>query len=274
MLGVAMGLGVLIAQHSLRQGAMTATALRDATGLPVFAHLPRSVDRSPRHLCKALNANGDGPLSAAVAGIRASLLTNANGQTPAVILVTSSISGEGKTIHAIALARSLAQSGKSVLYFGADAKAASPVLSGTQTTDLRDLMTADDNFADALVHDPQLRADVLLVSSSDGLAETCLADGFAPLMTDLRKRYDHIIIAARPVLTAPETQILAQHADAIIYAVRWAKTPLSVVNLGLRALEDAHAPAAGLILSKVNMRKLKRWGTTPVVGYCTTLLPA
>jgi Mrp family chromosome partitioning ATPase len=81
----------------------------------------------------------------------------------------------------------------------------------------------------------------------------------------LRKTYDNIIIDGPPVLLSSDARLIASHADAIIYAVRWAKTPLGVVARGLGALAGIGKPATGLVLSRVNMRRMRKLSSDPCV---------
>ncbi len=271
MIGAAIGLVILIAQHGMRKGAFSATALREATGLHVFAQMPRFADRKPQQLLKALKPRQNNGFSEAIQAIRTSLMIASNGQLPAVILSTSSVPGEGNDTVAIALSHSLTRAGKSVLLVRADQHSGRPIRDAK--VGLSDVLNGNAAISDVIFCDPNLATDVLMTYSADGPSDTFLADGFVLLMADLRDRYDHIIVDAPPVLMAPDTQILSQYSDAIIYAVRWAKTPLPAVQLGLRVLEDANAPAAGLILTNVNARKIRKWGGAPFVGYGASSVP-
>jgi Mrp family chromosome partitioning ATPase len=103
---------------------------------------------------------------------------------------------------------------------------------------------------------------------------TDTSDQHAPLMSDqlaqrlemLRQSYDNIIIDGPPVLLAPEARLIASQSDAIIYAVRWSKTHRYVVQRGLEALEDIGHPATGLILSRINLRKMRQLSNDPCLG--------
>ena len=133
---------------------------------------------------------------------------------------------------------------------------------------LEDAISGQILVEDCLIYDQQLQFSVLFGrrDSARNPADILASQGFESLMTALEDRYDHIILDAPAVLSAPDSLILAQHADAIIYAVNWAKTPLSTVNMGLQALEDVGASVAGLILSKMKMRHRGNWQLTPTQG--------
>jgi Mrp family chromosome partitioning ATPase len=97
-----------------------------------------------------------------------------------------------------------------------------------------------------------------------------LTDQVAEVLQTLRQSYDHIIVDGPAVLLAPEARLFARHADAILYSVRWSKTPLQVVIRGLEALEDNGSAATGLVLTKVNLRKMRKLSTDPCIGAIRT----
>ena len=270
MLGALAGLGLVALRHGLRKGIADASTLRQATGLPVLAQVPLQSFMRPQRLVSHLNANATSPLAEAVRAIRTSLFLAGPEQAPKVIMSTSSLPGEGKTTHAIALAHNLASLGKSVILIDCDLrKSAFPrFLLSRPNHGLEDAISGQILVEDCLIYDQQLQFSVLFGrrDSARNPADILASQGFESLMTALEDRYDHIILDAPAVLSAPDSLILAQHADAIIYAVNWAKTPVSTVNMGLQALEDVGASVAGLILSKMKMRHRGNWQLTPTQG--------
>lgn len=276
MIGTVMGLVLVAVSYSLRKGVIDAAELCDATNLPVLAQFPKTALGSASQLWKRLDSDRQSTLSEAVKGLRTSLLIANHGKLPQIILSTASLPDEGKTTHAIALADTLGHVGKSVLLIGADpaGRTLLSVLSARPRLSIKDIILGHASAAEVVIHDRQIRADVLLATQADDQADVLLGEAFGALLDQLRQDYDHIIIDSPPVMTAPETRLLAQHADAVIYAVRWAKTPMALVNRGLQALDDAGAPATGLILSKINPRKLRQVGQGSFVAAHGMSVPA
>ncbi len=268
MVGTITGLMLVAARHGMRQGVLDAVALRDATNTPVLAQFPKAANGRARQLRKHLRSDRQTGLTDAVRNLRTALLLTNHGRLPQIILSTSTLAGEGHSTHAIALAHALGHAGKSVLLIGADPadQTLLSVLSVRPHLNMRDVLAGTASVAAAVIRDKTLCADVLPSTQKDDQADVFLTDAFAAMLERLRQAYDHIIINAPPVNTAPHTLLLAQKADAVIYAVSRARTPLTQVKRGLRALDEADAPVTGLVLSNIHPRKLRQIGNGPIIG--------
>lgn len=263
VVGALLGLTIVTLQHTLRRGVFDAITLRQETGIPVIAQVSRSNADRTRGIRKLLK-RARPVYGKAMQDLRTALAVSAKGQPSKTIMLTSSIQNEGKTGYAIALAQSFGRAGKSVLLLSADSTSALPSALGWQPkVGMHDVLTKNAALSETINRSPRLPADLLHIGQTNAGDSVFLADRFTGFMTDLAARYDHIIIDAPPVMTAPETQLLAQFADSVIYCVAWSKTPLALVHLGLNTLHVADAPATGLILSKVNARKMRRFSTSP-----------
>ncbi|MGJ8586708.1 MAG: GumC family protein [Yoonia sp.] len=268
ILGVVSGIMAVAIRHTTRKGIVDARSLHDVTGLPVLAQFSHRALRRFDKGARALPVPFGSTLSQAGRRLQTSLALIPQGSNAQVILSTSSIAGEGNTHHALLLAQTLGMSGKRVALIGAN----------TPNTVLRSLIGAD-RFKAAQqgwrsgelgTHIANLGADVLVVSDMADQHTPLLSEQLAGRLETLRKTYDHIIIDAPPVLLAPEARLFASNSDAIIYAVRWSKTPRDVVQRGLEALDEIGHPATGLILSRINLRKMRQWSDDP----CLSALPS
>ena len=54
--------------------------------------------------------------------------------------------------------------------------------------------------------------------------------------------------------------MIAQQADAFIYAVRWNATKRRMVQTGLDLLKQVHVRVTGLALTRVDRRRMDRYG--------------
>lgn len=261
VLGTILGIMAVTIRHITRKGFIDARSLRDTTGLPVLAQFPHRALRPFDKGAHALAARPQTGLSQAGRRLHTALALTPQGSTAKVILSTSSTAGEGKTHHALLLARTLGMSGKRVVLVGAD----------TSDPLLRSLLGAGPFHAaqqgwasgEQATHCASLGADVLAIPEMTDHHAPLLSDALTLRLQSLRQRYDHIIIDAPPVLAAPEALLFARQSDAIIYAVRWSKTPRDMVQRGLEALEDIGHPATGLVLSRINLRKMRQWSNDP-----------
>ncbi|MFO8126193.1 GumC family protein [Yoonia sp.] len=264
MLGVALGVMLVSILHQMHKGIVDGSSLRDATGLPVLVQFS---SRALRRLQKGQRTFPLAPgsdLSQALTSMHAAYALMTRGQPAQVLLATSSIQSEGKTQNAILLAHSLAAAGKRVILVGADDNTL--LLRSVIGQNVFELAQESWSSGQCDAQSPTLGAAVLVMPASGEQNEALLLDQFATLLKTLRIAYDHIIIDAPPVLHAPRTRLIARQSDAIIYAVRWSKTPLDVVQRGLAALEDIDRPATGLTLSHINIRKMRKLSDDPCIN--------
>ncbi|EBA12394.1 GumC family protein [Roseobacter sp. CCS2] len=265
LLGIAIGVMVIVVRHNTRKGIIDARDLRDATGLPVLAQFSTGALRTLRKGRQAFARLPKSELSHAAHGLYTALTLTTRATSAQVILSTSSMQSEGKTEHALLLAQAIAHTGKRVLILGADGY--DKQLRTYLASDVLQAAKAGWNNSAENAHIAAFGSDVLMIEDAQG---PLTADNLAARLDILRQRYDHIIIDGPPILHGPLARLLASHVDAIIYAVHWSKTPKELVERGLEALEDIGRPATGLILSKVNLRKMRKLSNDPCVSILQT----
>lgn len=256
LLGALAGIGLIVLRDMLRSGFTDATSLTSATGLPVlseFARLPSKRGGTVAHQ----------GAHRAVRRLHTALLLQNDTPSPQVVLFTASIHGEGKSATALSFVRHLAELGQSVMLIAADPWADSFEKNSQHwgTTSLTAVLGGETSIADARVMDSRLGADVLALDrSQQGVANLYAGPALTELFTRLRDSYDTIVVDAPPVLTVPESLLLARHADAVLYTVHWNKTPRDLVLAGCNALDRANLAITGLVMAQVNARKLRQFG--------------
>ncbi|SEL10292.1 GumC family protein [Pacificibacter marinus] len=165
----------------------------------------------------------------------------------AIIMVTSANSNEGKSSLSLSLARTYANAGKNVLLIDGDLRKPSQhKLLGVQPNEgFLDYLSNPGGDSDIdrsfYITDSKSRAGVILGRGqadvpTDQLLQT---ETFLNLMKSARKNMDIIIIDTPPMLPVVDARYIAQHADAIIMAVRYGMTSQSDVREGFVQLEAA-----------------------------------
>ena len=116
---------------------------------------------------------------------------------------------------------------------------------------------------DVLVNDAETGLKILTRGKS---AYVNPADLFASLrmksiIDDLRKQFDLVILDSPPVMAVSDARILAGLVDKTIFVLNWDSTPKKVVYSALHLLtKDGHANVAGIVLQKVDLQKVGRYG--------------
>jgi protein-tyrosine kinase len=215
-----------------------------ATGC-VTPDAPRSrIAEEFRHLKRTLLANASGKSSVPV--------KNAN-----LVMITSSVPGEGKTFSAVSLAMSLAMEvDRTVLLVDADvARPALPGLLGLpESNGLLDALEQQSmSLNELLIHTNVEKLTILPSGATRPTATELLAsDAMNDLLDELSARYpDRIIIFdSPPLLATTESRALATHMGQIVFVVNAEHTLRSEVKQGLAAIEAC--PIKLLLLNKAN----------------------
>jgi uncharacterized protein involved in exopolysaccharide biosynthesis/Mrp family chromosome partitioning ATPase len=164
-----------------------------------------------------------------------------------VILVTSSMPGEGKTTLALGLAACAAEMGAKVLLLDLNAvtKSASPPAQGPLPREatgweLVDLLARDRSLIEMIPTGFGMQLDYLPVRRGPAgeLSPMLSGDQMSNLLRRQRFSYDLIFIDSASVLEKAEVRLLAGIADQIVFAVRWCKTRRDDARAALALLRD------------------------------------
>lgn len=162
-----------------------------------------------------------------------------------LIMVTSSLPGEGKTFTAVNLAMSIAMELDTTVLL-VDGDVAHPdlpnILGVRNSPGLLELLTRDDvDVSDVLVHTNIENLSVLPAGSRHRRATELLAsEQMAILLRDLGSRYpDRIIVFdSPPLLATTEARVLATHMGQVVMVVAADSTRQQAVNLALGTIES------------------------------------
>ena len=193
--------------------------------------------------------------------IKRPLVSNALGRNKSMvdrgnlILVTSSIPGEGKTYTSVNLALSIAQEMDStVLLVDCDVvkQGVSRMLGLEGFCGLVDVLENDSlSIGDVMLETdiPKLRV-MSAGKQNEYVAELLASQRMVNLINEMSSRYsDRIIIFdGPPLLPAPQTQILAKLVGQVVFVIEAGKTPQSVVEEALELIPEEQA--TGVLMNK------------------------
>ena len=116
-------------------------------------------------------------------------------------------------------------------------------------------------LAEAVERSYLIDADVLVGErAAMNAADVFSSARFRGLIAEARRAYDVVIIDTPPVLLVPDARVVAKLADAVIYAVEWNSTAKRDVIAGLRLMTDGGIRVTGLALTRIDLKKIKRYG--------------
>ena len=193
--------------------------------------------------------------------IKRPLLSNAFGKTAQLvdkgnlILVTSSVPGEGKTHTALNLALSMAQeTDHTVLLVDCDVvrHGSSHILGISDKPGLIDILEGD-SFT---VGDAILRTDIpdfSVISAgkqNEYVTELLASQRMLKVVEEMVAKYDDrvIVFDAPPLLPTPQTQVLAGIVGQIVFVIEAGKTPQAIVEEALSMIPKEQA--TGVVMNK------------------------
>jgi uncharacterized protein involved in exopolysaccharide biosynthesis/Mrp family chromosome partitioning ATPase len=176
--------------------------------------------------------------------------------------ITSAATGEGKSTHALAFARTAALAGDRVVLVDADLRRSgvSRLLGRELHFTLHDFLvgrcTADDIIA------VEEQSGISFVPSTPVEAPWTNQDlrRFAELIDHLKAHFALIIIDMPPILGLAETIRLTGSVDSIALIIRWGRTERQLVQYAVDSLRTAGAFASAAILNDVDLKAQQRRG--------------
>jgi capsular exopolysaccharide synthesis family protein len=189
---------------------------------------------------------------------------------PKVITLTSSYPGEGKTTMSSWMARLAARSGQSVIVVDCDLRR--PSLStqfdeGNEKT-LVEYLTGQATLREVIKTDHPYDVHTIFAKPVPNNALDLISSlRLQKLILSLRKAYDLVILDSPAALAVSDPVVLSKYADHTIYIVSWNESPQETILGGLKQFEDSGVKNLSLVLNKVDMKGLSRYGYTRPAYY-------
>ncbi len=157
-----------------------------------------------------------------VDGVAARLLRKAECDQTRVVLVTSAMSGEGKTTLATQLAMSLARSQRRTVLVDFDLR--QPTLDGALGLPLGpgicEALRGEGNVIDMVQQTETEGLSVITAGSWNRQVPAALGNGtVGAVLEALRTNFDFVIIDSSPLLPIVDTRLVCQHVDAVVLSV-------------------------------------------------------
>ena len=175
-----------------------------------------------------------------------------------VIVVTSSMQGEGKSITSMNLAISYALTDRKVLVIDCDLRR--PKLARLMR------ISAKAGLSN-LILNPKLLDDAIVPTHVEGLdvilsgdippnpSELLGSDRMRRILSVLREKYDFIILDSPPVNMVTDAVVLAPMSDGVLFLVRANHSERGAVIHAVEQLEYAKVKILGFVLNGVDMEK-------------------
>lgn len=189
-----------------------------------------------------------------------------------MVLITSTVSKEGKTFISVNLAVSFALSKQKVLLIGADIR--NPKLKNYIDSDkkigLTDyLVDADDDwskFISKSTLNPNL--DIMISGAiPPNPNELLMTPKLKAFLSEVKNEYDVVILDTAPVGLVSDTYLIDQYIDATLYVVREGVTPKGAINFINMQKEENKLHNMYIVLNDSTLDKNYKYGYGRDYGY-------
>jgi polysaccharide biosynthesis transport protein len=181
-----------------------------------------------------------------------------------ILLVTSAIDNEGKTTLAVNVALSLAALGYRTLLVDCDMRNPETTrsLAPRARSGLLHVALGKEPIERAILVDRGSGLSVLpapVNAYSHATSELMFSDRIGVVFDLLRQHFELIVLDCPPLLPLVDGRALAEHADQILLALAWDKTPREAALDAADLLAPVRDRILGTVLTRVDMHRLRHY---------------
>lgn len=269
--GLFLALIVSVFAEVFSRGFRTAEQVERVTGTPFLGLTPELERRVPGGPAADVQREPLGLYAEAIRSLQGSVMLARIGDRRArTVLITSSQKDEGKTSTAASLARVLAMGGYRTLLVDADMRSPSVhlTLGMPEQAGLSELLTGRASFAQVIRQDFGSYVHILQAGGALPNPTAALASSQMQwVLKALEQAYDFVIIDSPPVMAAADAKVLTKMTDVTVLVTRWSSTSRRVVGRVLKMLSASSGRRVGILLTRVNLRRYRRYTDSVMEEY-------
>lgn len=209
----------------------------------------------------------------AIKRLRIRVMHEAETEGSGVIMVTSSIHGEGKTTIAVNLAIAIARQGKSVILADCDPRnpsVAEVLPDGKEHPGIGAVLRGKAPFSEALTDSGILDVDLKILYGGEPNSKDAALLGSRRMEKAIRameKQADYVILDTAPAELLADASLLGKYVDFVLYVVRCDYTKMSRIREGIEMLSMRDVNILGYIFNGDVRQKSSRYGYGYGYGY-------
>lgn len=255
------GIGLVLLLDALNNTFKGIEQIENTLNLPVLGILPLIKKLERKELANLFHNDTNKSFSESIRTIRTSVVLAGLDEPHKILVVTSSVPGEGKSTVAANLAFALGQMERVLLI---DADMRRPTLAKNF-----DLPIGTPGLANLIAGTAKLDECIKSIDGINVLSagavppdplELLSSERFSKLIEFLRSKYDRVIIDSPPTQAVSDALVLGTLANALIYVIRSEHTATPLVIKGIGQLLQSNAPVTGIVLNQVDIQKAKKYG--------------
>jgi tyrosine-protein kinase Etk/Wzc len=232
-----------------------------ATGTPILGELVHNKSKDN----VVIGKGNRGAIAEMFRLIRTNFQFATDGRPNKVILVTSSMSGEGKSFFSLNLGASLVLAGKSVIVVNLDLRKRdfAPEHGALGGIGISEYLLSNDVSVNDIVY-PSTEVPGLFRIGVGALpanpAEVLMSPKLAKILDVLKQSFDHIILDSSPVGQVSDAFALASYIDYTIYIIRYNFTRKAQLEIVTKIQADKKMLPIALVLNDAKKNNLHEYG--------------
>ncbi|WP_417778253.1 GumC family protein [Stutzerimonas xanthomarina] len=261
LLALFVGVGLTLLLDALSNTFKSTEEVEGRLNIPVFGILPMIKQGERSDMARLFSSDKDKSFSESIRTIRTGVVLSGIDNPHKVMVITSSIPGEGKSTVSVNLAFALGQMERVLLI---DADLRRPTLAKSF-----DFPVGTPGLANLIAGNAKLDECIKTVDGLDMVGagtvppnplELLSSQRFAKAIEVLKTKYDRIIIDSPPTQAVSDAIILSTLADSLIYVIKSDSTHIPLVEKGVGQLLQNNAPVKGIVLNRVDIKKAQKYG--------------
>lgn len=255
------GVGLTLLLEALNNTFKSTEEVEGRLNIPVLGILPMMKKGERSDLARMFSRDTDKSFSESIRTIRTGVVLSGIDHPHKVMVITSSIPGEGKSTVSVNLAYALGQMEKVLLI---DADLRRPTLGKSF-----DFPVGTPGLANLIAGTAKLDECIKHVDGIDMIGagtvppnplELLSSPRFAKALEVLKSKYERIIIDSPPTQAVSDAIVLSTFANSLIYVIKSDSTHIPLVEKGVGQLLQNNAPVSGIVLNQVDIKKAKKYG--------------
>jgi capsular exopolysaccharide synthesis family protein len=253
--GLLSGIGLALLRDRMDNTVKDKDTVEEIAGAGLFANIPFDKERSTS---PCISFGEDQSASAeAFRTLRTNLQFLDVDNPPRVLVVTSSIPSEGKTTTAVNLALALAEAEHKVVLVDGDIRRPTvhEYLNLIRAVGFSTVLSGQADLDDAL----QTTAYPGLSALTSGAvppnpSELLGSVAAKKVLSDLRERFDYVIVDSPPLLAVSDAAIITADTDGVLLVAKFASTKQDQLTQAVQGLQNVGARILGVIFTMIPSR--------------------
>ncbi|WP_431235209.1 polysaccharide biosynthesis tyrosine autokinase [Mycolicibacterium psychrotolerans] len=254
-LGLLIGIGLAVLRDMLDNTVKSRETLEEITGVGIVGAIP--LDKARRNQPVIPFDSETSAIAEAFRKLRTNLQFLSVDNPPRVIIVTSSVPNEGKSTTAINLALALAEAEHNVVLVDGDMRRPSldRYLHLVGQVGFSTVLSGGASLSEVLQQTQYPHLTVLTSGAIPPNPSELLGSMAAKsVLTELRQKFDYVIVDSAPLLAVTDGALLAANADGALIMTRFGQTKRDQVVHAARNLADVGASLLGAVLTLMPTR--------------------